>query len=261
MAKPIPESYEVRSCLVASEEGAPELRAADPLTDQPGFDGYIALWNVVDDRGTFFVPGSFKKTIRERGKTAPILWNHDYYDGVPIGRHLEIVEDDKGVRIRAAVNEGVQRGAEVMSNLRFGVPTGLSFGFDRLGDRTATDKDPLDLSVAPDWAKSAPRNELRAVTEVRYWEASPVTFASNAKAKPDTVRSADIPSLLDAITAGTLSDEQRAAVEQLVAAWQTRAAAGTDHGTPDPEARRNLTVELEALFMDVDPRILEGIAA
>ena len=49
-------------------------RAADPLADQPGFDGYIALWHVVDDRGTFFTPGSFKKTLRERTKVAPILW-------------------------------------------------------------------------------------------------------------------------------------------------------------------------------------------
>lgn len=261
MAKPIPENYEVRSCLVATDEGGPELRAADPLVDQPGFDGYIALWHVVDDRGTFFTPGSFKRTLKARTAVAPVLWNHDYWEDVPIGKHLEAVEDAKGVRIRVAVNEGVQRGAETMSNLRFGIPLGLSFGFDRLGDRSATDKDDLDLSVAPDWVKSAPRNELRAITEVRFWESSVVTFASNAKAKPDTVRSADVPSLLDAITAGTLTDEQRAAVEQITLAWNTRPAPGDDHGTRDRQARRNLTVELEALFMDMDPRILEGIAA
>lgn len=250
MPKPIPDNYEVRSCIVASDEG-PQLRAAEPLADQPGFDGYIALWNVVDDRGTFFLPGSFKKTLRERSKFAPVLWNHDFYEGVPIGKHLEAFEDEKGVRIRAAINEGVQRGAEVMSNLRFGVPIGLSFGFDRLGDRTATDKDTLDLSVAPDWARNAPRNELRGITEVRYWEASPVTFASNQKAKPDKVRSIladDFPSLLDAIRAGTLSEEERSRIEQIVAAHS--AAAGLDHGTP-LQARRRIDVELDMLLLEL----------
>lgn len=253
MVKPIPDTFETRTCLVASDDGEIEVRAAAPTTgEQPGFDGYIALWNVVDDRGTFFVPGSFKKTLRERAKSAPILWNHDYYNGVPIGKHVAAVEDERGVRITAAINEGVQRGAEVMSNLRFGTPTGLSFGFDRMGDRTATDKDEIDLSVAPEYIKSLPRNEIRAVTEVRYWEASPVTFASNSKAKPDRVRSMDtetLSTLLDALKDGTLDVERRAVLEQIVAAWNESAAAGNDHGTP--EARHAITFDYELLMLEL----------
>ncbi len=242
MAKELPKEFEIRDCLVAVDD-AHELRAADPLVDQPGFDGYVSTWWTVDDRGTFFIPGSFKKTFKERAKNAPVLWQHDYYNGVPIGKHLEAVEDEKGAKVRVAINEGVQRGAEVMSSFRFGTPIGLSFGFDRIQDRSATDKDPLDLSVAPDWIKSLPRNELRGIIETRFWETSPVVFGSNARAGATKVRSLDdLPALLNAIRDGSLSEEERSRLEQIVAAWEERAAAGENHGTQEDPARPRFDV-------------------
>lgn len=256
MAMPVPEEHEIRTCLV-NNDGAIEVRAVSATTDQPGFDGYVSTWWTVDDRGTCFAPGGFKKTFRERMKIAPILWNHDYFDGLPIGKHLGAEEDARGARIKAAINEGIQRGAEVMSNMRFGTPTGLSFGFDRMADRTATDKDPLDFSVAPEYIKSWPRNEIRVITETRYWEGSPTTFASNPKAKHTDVRSAlaalidaeDFPKFLHDLRTGQLPDELLARVNQIVAAEQERAAAaGQNHGTGEIAAPRNLDVEYEFIF-------------
>jgi HK97 family phage prohead protease len=236
----IPETYEIRDALTA-EAGEIELRTVQAADDRPGFDGYVSTWWTVDDRGTAFAPGAFKKTLRERMKIAPILVNHDFYGSLPIGKHLSATEDDKGVRISAALSE-TTAGQDALRLLRDGVPVGLSFGFDRIADRSATEKDALDLSVAPDYIKSAPTNELRIITEVRFWESSLVTFPANAKAKPDTIRAIganDLPLLLHAIRSGSLSDDERARIEQIVAAYQERAAAGFDHGTRDNKARPN----------------------
>ncbi len=262
MALPIPADRETRDCF-ANVDGAIELRAVDPLTDTPGFDGYILTWNTVDDRGTAFVKGSAKKSINERGKAAPHLWMHQagsLFGGdvpVPIGKHLEIAEDDKGVRVKVELNPDVPRGADVLSSLRFGNQLGLSFGFDRLGDRTASDKDQLDLSVAPDWVKSMPKNEIRLITEFRFWESSSVIFASNAKAKPDKVRSilnitdpADWEQFIADLRAGRLDDDTRARIDQIVAAENERAAGtGQNHATDDVLTGRNLAVEFAYLDM------------
>jgi HK97 family phage prohead protease len=258
MPQPIPPEYETRDSLAAGTDGALEFRAVLPNTDEPGFDGYILTWDTVDDRGTYFVRGSGKKTLKERGLIAPHLWMHKYagWEGevpVPPGKHLSVFEDEIGVRVRVALNDGVRYGAEILSALRFGTPIGLSFGFDRIADRTAEKDEKLDFSVAPDYIKSLPRSDIRAITEWRFWESRTVVFASNAKAKADTVRSAlvaELPSLLDAIRAGSLSDEDRARVEQIVAAYQDRAAAGESHGTP-PQARRRIDVEVDLLLLEL----------
>jgi HK97 family phage prohead protease len=253
MPQAIPTSYEIRDSLAVVSDGDVEFRAVDPAEDRPGFDGYITTWNTVDDRGTAFAKGAFRKTIRERLAIAPILANHDGWGGLPIGKHISAKEDSTGVRISAALSE-TTAGQDALRLLRDGVPLGLSFGFDRLRDRTAEDDDQLDMSVAPDFIKKLPKNELRVITEVRLWESSLVTFPANAKAKPDTIRSMtadDLPLLLDAIKAGTLTTEQRALIAELVAAYGESAAAGESHGTPE-QARRNRLIELESLFMGVD---------
>lgn len=247
--KPLPDTYETRDSLISSD-GVVEFRdALDGVAG--GYDGYFNLFWVVDDRATAFAPGSGKKSLKERGLNSPVLWAHDFWDGLPIGKHLSADEDQRGGRVTVAINEGTQRGAEVMSNLRFGIPHGISFGFDRLADRSAKDADPLDLSVAPDYIKSLPRNEIRIITEYRFWETSPLIFASNPKAKPTSVRSMgvdDLTTFLDALKDGSLDPERRALLEQIVAAHAEAAVAGQNHDTDIPEARRNLDVEYAYAF-------------
>lgn len=260
-------NYEIeRRVSVQAGEDGPEFRAVLPKTDQPGFDGYVSTWYTVDDRGTFFLPGAFKKTSREAAKNAPVLWQHqvDSWSGapdVPIGKHLAMQEDDRGFAVSVAVNEGVQRGAEVMSALRFGTPIGLSFGFNRIKDRSATQADlaKLDLSVAPPFVASLPIEELRAISEVRYFESSVVVFGSNGLAKPTSVRSQldisaiDLNLLMEAIREGRLDERRSSLVADIVAAWEARkeAGAGPVHSTPNstPEARKRLNVELESLMI------------
>jgi HK97 family phage prohead protease len=252
MPRPIPVEYEVRDCLIAAADGdGPELRAVAPLADTPGFDGYVTTWWTVDDRGTFFVPGSATKTVKERRDKAPVLWQH--WPDDPIGRHNDGTRADKdGLRVSVEVIESVRRGEEAMSLLRAGVPLGLSFGFTRIRDRSAEDDDPLDLSVAPEFVKKLPRSDLRGITEFRWWESSIVTFPANERAQPTAIRSADpLTTLLAAIRAGTLDDEQRALAEQIVAAMTLDAAAGEPHGTSEARARRDFAREFAYLAVEL----------
>lgn len=252
---------ETFDALTIDDDGATVFMAATPQDDLPGFTGYLVPFYTLSDRGSYFVPGSLKKTAKEQLKRAPHLWHHNSWeDEIPIGRHTEAFEDDKGFRISVAVNEGVGRGADVMSALRFGTPMGLSIGFDGLRDRSGTDDDDvkLDRRTAPDFLKDTPINELRAITEARWWESSSVVFGAIATAKPDQIRSRNqaspdaIPTLMAAIQAGTLTPEQIALAEQFVNAWNMRAAAGTDHGTRDQgDDRRNEYVKAMALYAHI----------
>lgn len=227
-----------------------ELRAAaadDPLAGVPGYDGYFCTFNTVDHHGTFFTPGAFKKTLKERAKTAPVLWHHE--PSMPIGRHESIIEDEHGVFARTRLIEGVQAADEALALLRGGVALGLSFGFKTTRDRAATERDELDFSVAPEWARDVPRDQIRAITEVDLWESSPVTFASNEKAAPSKVRALEERSLLAALLAKIEADEldptQERMARQLAEAWSARAAAGIpdtgdDHRTRTPERQREI---------------------
>ena len=249
MAQPIPPSYEIRDALAACDDasGSVEFRAVDPAEDRPGFDGYITTWNTVDSYGTAFARGAFKRTINSRLAVAPILANHDAFGGLPIGRHLSAKEDKTGVRISAALSE-TTAGQDALRLLRDGVPLGLSFGFDRIKDRSAEEDDALDMSVAPTDVQTWPTSEIRVITEVRWWESSLVTFPANEKAKPDTIRSLDstLSLLLAQMRDGELSPEQRALAERFVAAWNERPAPGEAHGTRSEQTRPDRRSDIAA---------------
>lgn len=267
MPERIPDSYETFDALTIGADGSTEFLAAQPLSDKPGFDGYLIPYYTLSDRGSFFVPGSGKKTARERLKLAPHLWSHNMWvDEVPPGHHVAADADDpKGFRISVAMNEGIQRGAEIMSALRFGTPMGLSVGFDTVRDRSGTEDDDgkLDRRTAPGYWQNVPVNELRAITEFKWWESSSVVFGALATAKPDEVRSrsADtIQSLIAAIAAGTLSPEQERQAEAFVRAWEQRAAAGSTTAPAPAQGLRDFDREFAHLFGDLE-EVLGSIAA
>lgn len=263
--KPKPQAIdrETFDSLTVTDDGEISFLAAKPLSDKPGFDGYLIPWYTLSDRGTFFVPGSAKKTAKEQLNRAPHLYQH--YPWEPIGKHVAAFEDDKGFRIAVEINEGIERGEEVMSNLRFGIPLGLSVGFDPIADRSGTDADDklLNRKTAPSYFKDMPINELRAITEFRWWEGSTVTFAGIATAKPDVIHSSDelLFSLLSALKDGTATPEQLATVEAIVAAHSASAAAGSDHGTEGDSARQDRRMALAAIAAQQARLVAQGIAA
>ena len=253
---------ETYDALTVTDDGVITFLAAQPNTDNASFEAYLVPWYTLSDRGTYFVPGSAKKTAKEQVNKAPHLWQHDTWE--PIGNHASATEDDKGFRIAVNVNEGTQRGAELMSNLRFGVPLGVSVGFDTMADRSGTEADDAKLNrkAAPLYFKSVPVNELRAITEFRWWESSSVTFPGIGTAKPDVIHSASVDYLaylLSALKDGTATAEQLAAVEAIVAAHKEPAASPA--GSTDELGARRRKNEIAAAMARYAGLLAQGTTA
>jgi len=143
----------------------PEIRAEG---DKYLFEGYAVTWDSVDSYESTFKRGAFKKTIEERGGRIKVLWNHNTDE--PIGKIIEIAEDDKGLFVRGLLTKGVSKAEDVFKNLKAGVIDTLSFGFVPLQSREI--------------------QNIRQITEVKLYEVSPVTFEANETAKITGVREA-----------------------------------------------------------------------
>ncbi len=198
--------------------------------DGPGFSGHASrFWNV-DSWWTAMKPGSFKKTIAERGDKIPVLWQH--WSDAPIGRPTELKEDRIGLAFNATITEASTYGSDAMALLRDGVPLGMSFGFQTIRSRSGTEDDPIDFGEY----KGKPE-DIEIIEEVRLWEISVVTFPANEQAAISNVRRADrdsLSTLIEHLRAGTLSGDLEALVADLVAAHEERAAAGADRATTAP---------------------------
>ncbi len=134
------------------------------------FTGYAATFSKTPDSyGDIIDKGAFKKTLKEGAKRIKILWNHRVLE--PIGKPLEMFEDEKGLYVKGKLSLGVQRGKEILSLMKDGVITELSIGYD---------------TVKESWAEG-----IRHLQEVRLWDFSPVTFAANPEATITDVKTED----------------------------------------------------------------------
>lgn len=221
-----------------------DFRASDESTS--GFEGYASTFWAADTYYTAVAPGAFRKSIKERGAKIPVLWNHN--PDIPIGKHLELKEDKNGLYVNIGIADDGAEGSTFLARMRYGVPFGMSFGFQTVKDRSAEDGDPIDLTQLERGLK---KSDIRVITEVKYWESSPVTFPANEAAGMTATRAAAeldyLTTLLDSMRAGTLTDEQMTALEELATAWDARnAAAEADRLTAlaAERTRRNRTIDL-----------------
>lgn len=239
----IPDTYEVRSFH--------EVRAEAEIGS---FTGHASAFWYADSHGTAFAPKAFKRTLSLKEGRIPVLYFHEPKEVVGPAKMLR--EDKTGLYHESKAVEDGRTGSYVLAHLRGGTPMGMSFGFRTLKDRSADEADPIDLTTGPEGLK---HNDIRVITEVELYEISvlPWTFASQPKADIASVRSvaeaATLSSLIEHIQRGSLTDEMRALVAELVDAF--RAAPDPD---PDPTVgttplgddttarRRNLDLNAQA---------------
>jgi HK97 family phage prohead protease len=222
-----------------------ETRADSGL---PGFSGYASHFNTVDAHGTAMAPGAFKRTIRGREDRIPVLWQHN--PDWAVGRHVSIKEDPTGLRVDVEVVDDGAEGSVLLKRLRGGVPLNMSFGFQTKQDRPATKDDGLSLNG---WKL----DDVRVITEVKYWESSAVTFPSNEHAVIDNVRSqleADgLSTLLADLEAGVVLDDHREdLLQRLVALAAQRPGPGgihSGHSTRDEQAPHADDIDVAALAL------------
>jgi len=92
-----------------------------------------------------------------------------HMDNQPIGKVVSLQDRDDGLFMEAAINTEVQTGAEIVSNLRQGIATGLSVGFSFV-------KTEEDLE-----------NDIVTLIEGRLFEISVVPFPAIEGARVDGV--------------------------------------------------------------------------
>lgn len=223
-----------------------EVRATQ-TDDGAEVEGYVAVFNVADNHISAFAPGAFTKTISERGERIPLLYQHrpELNIGVPVEHAI----DARGLRVKARIFDDGAEGSTLSARLRQGARYGFSFGFMTLADRMANETDLIDLSQVEDEYNGITVHDIRYVTEVKVMEHSIVTFPSNESAAIDSIRQTiefdAITSLMESVRDGTLSEEQRARLDELVAAYG-EAPRSEDSDTPQEPvlAQRRLDIDI-----------------
>ncbi len=137
-------------------------------------EGYGSVFGVRDNYDDVIAKGAFIQSLKDHkaaGTMPAMLWQHDA--GKPIGVWTEMVEDEKGLRIKGQLAMETVKGKEAHALLKMGALNGLSIGF--MSKQWAYDRD----------------TEVRTLTAIDLWEVSLVTFPANEKARVTNVKSAD----------------------------------------------------------------------
>jgi len=130
-------------------------------------EGYASTWQTIDSYGDTVLPGAFSRSLSKRSDI-PMLWAHD--QAQPVGRWLEIREDQNGLFVRGKLNLETEAGREAYAHLKAGDISGFSIGFliqengaeVRNGSRYLKEIDLLEISLV-----SIPANDAARVTQVK----------------------------------------------------------------------------------------------
>ena len=137
-------------------------------------EGYGSVFGVRDNYDDLIAKGAFVQSLKGHkaaGTMPAMLWQHDA--DKPIGIWTEMVEDEKGLRIKGQLAMETVKGKEAHALLKMGALNGLSIGF-----------------MSKEWSYDR-ETEVRTLTAIDLWEVSLVTFPANEKARVTNVKSAD----------------------------------------------------------------------
>jgi uncharacterized protein len=143
------------------------------VADTGEFSGYLSVFHNVDSYRDVVMPGAFVDSLavwQSKGRLPPVLWQHR--SGEPLGPFTAMREDARGLYVEGRLLVGqVQRAAEAHALLKAKAVSGMSIGFETIGE---------------EWDK---QNRLRKLTKIDLWEGSIVTFPANEAAQVDAVKS------------------------------------------------------------------------
>ena len=147
-------------------------RLGRPLATVAGtgvFVGYASLFGRRDGQGDIVLPGAFAASLNRR-QPADVRMLFQHNPSEPIGTWVEMLEDERGLRVTGRLDTNVQRGRELLSLLESRGLDGLSIGF-----KTVT-------------ARRDRTTGARLLTQVELWEISLVTFPMLAGARVSEVK-------------------------------------------------------------------------
>ena len=135
-------------------------------------EGYGSVFGVRDNYDDVIAKGAFIQSLKDHkaaGTMPAMLWQHDA--DKPIGVWTEMVEDEKGLRIKGQLAMETVKGKEAHALLKMGALNGLSIGF-----------------MSKEWSYDR-ETEVRTLTAIDLWEVSLVTFPANDEARITEVKS------------------------------------------------------------------------
>ena len=144
-------------------------------SDEDGtFSGYGSVFGNKDLGGDVIVEGAFAKSIGRKGaKAVKLLYQHKSDE--PIGVFDEIIEDDRGLKVKGRLAMGTQRGREVYELMKMGALDGLSIGY----------------RVDPKGVEYDEKGRRRLLKSVDLMEISAVTFPMNPRARVQSVKGSE----------------------------------------------------------------------
>ena len=140
--------------------------------DDGTVEGYGSVFGVRDNYDDVIAKGAFIQSLKDHkaaGTLPAMLWQHDA--DKPIGVWTEMVEDEKGLRIKGQLAMETVKGKEAHALLKMGALNGLSIGF-----------------ISKEWSYDRD-TEVRTLTAIDLWEVSLVTFPANDEARITDVKS------------------------------------------------------------------------
>jgi hypothetical protein len=117
--------------------------------------GYASLWGVADLNGDVVARGAFADSLARTGPQG-VRMLHQHEARAVVGVWDEMVEDDRGLRVRGRIEDWSAEARFACALSRAGALDGLSIGFRA--------------------AKARREGRLRVLSAVELWEVSLVTF-------------------------------------------------------------------------------------
>lgn len=141
------------------------------------FEAYASVFDRVDMVGDVVEKGAFAESLKRtssEGRSLPVLWQHS--TDKPIGKWVEWIEDDHGLRMTGELAKGVAAAEEAYVLMKQGAVDGVSIGFEVVSEERVK-KDGEYVNV---------------LKEVDLWEASVVTFPAMRDARVLAVKRAAV---------------------------------------------------------------------
>jgi len=155
--------------------------------------GYASVFDVKDSYGTKIMKGAFTETLEKEfaNNKVKFLWQHR--SDSPIGKILELDEDDTGLYGKAKVSQ-TQLGLDTLTLVSDGAVDGLSIGFWIIASQWRDDDTGELLEQPESWWdvywNPIYWNATEEILVAKLAEYSVVTFPANGDALIDDVRSA-----------------------------------------------------------------------